>query len=145
MRLEQSEHSLLLLGLLLLLLGLLLLLLRLLLLRWLERWCGCERRLQPVDLRLLHGEQLPMIILVSIGQVHGEYMASARGDGDSRGVVFGGNPAAHGGGACGAAHLELLRERDKLRLHVRLLLGRHRGQRGRRLLQLLLPRTELRE
>ena len=50
-----------------------------------------------------------------------------------------------GGRACGAAHLELLRERDELRLHVRLLLGRHRGQRGRRLLQLLLPRTELRE
>ena len=45
---------------------------RRLLLRWLERWCGCERRLQPVDLRLLHGEQLPMILLVSIGQVHGE-------------------------------------------------------------------------
>ena len=43
----------------------------------------------------------------------------------------------------GPAHLELLREGDELRLHVRLLLGRHRRQRGRRLLQLLLPRSDL--
>jgi hypothetical protein len=39
----------------------------------------------------------------------------------------------------------LLIERDELGSHVRLLLGRHRGQRGRRLMQLLLPRPVLRQ
>ena len=49
------------------------------------------------------------------------------------------------GGRRGSTCLELLVKRDELRSHVRLLLGRHGGQRRRRLVQLLLPRPELRQ